>query len=330
MGTRSFDSTKLERILHLYMAIKASPDKAPKEIRQELGVEKSAYGRYCSMLKSLGVEFRFDRKARRHVVEKDAFLTAPDLALDERLAIVLAVGRLGGLQESFLASRARKAAAKLLAVNQAPLAVVCAALLRGPEMPAHVGGKESVVDGLFKAITERRRVRITYRKPHAEPETFEIDPYQLYVLEGSLYMDGYHWGRKAVRCFKVCRIQHVWPTEMVFTNERGYIYEKRRHNSFCVFATDKEPETVRVWFSPFAAPYIREGYHSPSQRLTEHPDGSLIFEVEVTEPREVLWWAMRWGGDFEVLEPQWLREEAMRKVRGMMGRYGMRVEAGKK
>jgi hypothetical protein len=34
---------------------------------------------------------------------------------------------------------------------------------------------------------------------------------------------------------------------------------------------------------------------------------------------------MRWGGDFEVLEPGWLREEAMEKVRGMMGRYGMRV-----
>ena len=246
--------------------------------------------------------------------------------LDERLAIVLAVGRLGGLQESFLASRARKAAAKLLAVNQAPLATACAALLRGPEMPAHVGGKEEVVDGLFKAITERRRVRVAYRKPHAKPETFEIDPYQLYVLEGALYMDGYHWGRKAVRCLKVCRIQHIWPTEIVFTNERGYVYEERRHNSFCVFATDNKPEMVRVWFSPFAAPYIREEYHSQSQRLTEHVDGSLTFEVEVSEPKEVLWWAMRWGGDFEVLEPQWLREEAMMKVKVMAGMYGMRVE----
>lgn len=323
MGVRVFDSTKLERILHLYLAIKATPEKTPKEIRQELGVEKSAYGRYCAQLRGLGVEFRFDRKGRRHVVEKDAFLTAPDLTLDERLAIILAVGRLGGLQESFLASRARKAATKLLAVNQTPVATACAALLRGPEMPDHVGGKEAVVDGLFKAVTERRRVRIVYRKPHAEPEAFELDPYQLYVLEGALYMDGYHWGRKAVRCLKVCRIQEVWPTEIFFSNERDYTYGDRRHNSFCVFVTEKEPETVRVWFSPFAAPYIREGYHSPSQRLTEHTDKSLTFEVKVSEPREVLWWAMRWGADFEVLEPGWLREEAMEKVRGMMGRYGM-------
>jgi len=45
MGTRSFDSTKLERILHLYMAIKASPDKAPKEIRQELENERKSSDR---------------------------------------------------------------------------------------------------------------------------------------------------------------------------------------------------------------------------------------------------------------------------------------------
>jgi hypothetical protein len=38
---------------------------------------------------------------------------------------------------------------------------------------------------------------------------------------------------------------------------------------------------------------------------------------------------MRWGGDFEVLEPGWLREEAMEKVRGMMGRYGMRGDVSK-
>ena len=246
MGTRTFDSTKLERILHLYMAIKAFPEKTPMEIRQELGVEKSAYGRYCALLRSLGVEFHFDRKERRHVVEKDAFLTAPDLALDERLAIVLAVGRLGGLQESFLASRARKAAAKLLAVNQLSVANACTALLNGPELPTHVGGKAEVVESLFKAITERRRVGGEYRKPHAVAEQFEIDPYQLYVLEGALYLDGFHWGRKALRCFKVCRIQKAWPTDITFSSTRGYAYDERRQNSFCIFATDNGPEKVRI------------------------------------------------------------------------------------
>lgn len=326
MGVKGFDSTKLERIFHLYTSIKATPDKPPREIRRELGVGTSAYSRYCGLLRNFGVEFHFDRKARRHVIGKDAFLTAPDLTLDERLAIILAVSRLGGLQESYLASRARQAATKLLAVNEACVASACSALLAGPELPEHIGGKEKVVASLFDAVTERRRVRVDYCKPHGRPEEFEVDPYQLFVLGGALYLDGYHWGRKAVRCLKVCRFRQVRPTGIVFTDTRGYSYAKRRLSSFNVFATDAEPTTVRIWFSPFAAPYIREEYHHPSQTLTDNADGSLIFEATVSEPREVLWWAMRWGGDFEVLEPGWLREEAMEKVRGMMGRYGMRVK----
>lgn len=326
MGVTCFDSGKLERILHLYMTIKGYPEKTPRDIRQELGVEKSAYGRYCVLLRNLGVEFRFDRKARRYVISKDAFLTVTNLTLDEWLAISLAIGRLGGLQESLISARARTAMMKLIAVNQTPIVTACAALLEGPELPVHVGGKKGVIDCLFKAITERRRVRIEYRKPHSDAEEFEVEPYQLYVHEGALYLDGYHWLRKAVRCFKVCRIRQAWPTGICFTNTKGYAYDKRRQSSFCVVATDREPETVRIWFSDFAAPYIREEYRHPSQSLMENSDGSVVYEVTVTEPREVLWWAMRWGGDFEVLEPQWLREEAVKKVRKMAGVYGMRVE----
>jgi predicted DNA-binding transcriptional regulator YafY len=326
MSKRDLQSAKLLRVMHLYLAVKATPDRPPRELQRELGIGTSAYDRYRSMLRGLGVEFRFDKKARRHVMEKDAFLTAPGLTLDERLALILAVSQLGEVQESFLASRARQAAAKLLAVNDAAIGAACSALLGRPELPARFGARESVVDGLFRAITERRRVRIAYRKPHANAQEFEVDPYQLYVQEGALYLDGFHWGRRAVRCFKVCRFQRVWPTGIVFTNMRGYDYDERRRTAFCVVATDREAETVRIGFSPFAAPYIREEYRHPTQQLTEHEGGSLTFEVTVSEPREVLWWAMRWGGDFEVLEPQWLRDEAVEKVRKMAGVYGMRVE----
>ena len=330
MSKRDCESSKLERVLLLYMSIKATPGKTPREIQQDLGVGKSAYGRYRDLLRRIGVDFRYDRRSRQHIIDKDAFLTAPDLTLDERLAIILAVGQLGGFQETFLAAQARKAAAKLLAVNETTIGAACSSLLGVPEMPEHVGGKEEVVDTLFQAIIERRRIRVSYCKPAANPEEHEVDPLQMYVLEGALYLDGYNWKRGGVRCFKVCRINKVIVTDIRFSNLHGYDYARRRQNAFGVFATEREPQKVRVWFSSFAAPYIREEYRHPSQTLTSQVDGSVIFEVEVDKPSEVLWWAMRWGGDFEVLEPQWLREEAMNKVRGMMGRYGMRVVAEQK
>lgn len=73
-----------------------------------------------------------------------------------------------------------------------------------------------------------------------------------------------------------------------------------------------------------ATPYIREECRHPSQIHTDNADGPLVFKVQAEEPSEVLCWAMRWGSDFEVLESGWRRGEAIEKVRGMMGRNGMR------
>lgn len=253
MRATGFDSQKLERVFHLYIAIKTTPEKRPSELQRELGIRKSAFGRYRDLLKGVGVEFRFDRKTCRHVIEKDAFLTAPGLTLDERLAIILAVSQLGGLQESFLAAQARNAAAKLLAVTDAAIGSACADLLGGPELPGYVGGKQHVVDPLFQAVTARQKVRVAYRKHSvASEEIFEADPYLLFVREGALYLDCFHWERRAVRCLKVCRIQQVRPTGVAFSNMHDYSYDERRKNAFCVVATDREPETVRLRFAPTA------------------------------------------------------------------------------
>jgi hypothetical protein len=75
MSNRDRQSAKLLRVMHLYVAVKATPDRPPRELQRDLGIGTSAYDRYRNMLRGLGVEFRFDKKAR-HVMEKDAFLTA--------------------------------------------------------------------------------------------------------------------------------------------------------------------------------------------------------------------------------------------------------------
>ena len=52
-------------------------------------------------------------------------------------------------------------------------------------------------------------------------------------------------------------------------------------------------------------------------------ENAIIFEVDVAEPREVLWWALGWGADAEIMEPDWLRKEAILTVRNMIARYEM-------
>ncbi len=322
MGQTGFDIEKIGRVLMLYRVVKNTPEITPAELQQELGVTKSTLSRYRDLLRQLGADIVYNRKSGRYVLEYDAFLMTPALTLDERLAIILAVAQLGDMQTSFVSDQARNAASKLLSVQDAAVYAACAGLLnKSLNAPSPAGNVDHTV---VHAVIAHKRLRLTYAKPGGSPEMFEMDPYQLFLRDGALYLDGYHWGRKAIRCLKVCRIRNAESTGVGFSNLRGYDFSRHRRNVFGVVATGNSPQTVRLWFSADAAPYIREERRD-GQHITERGDGSLEYEISVDEPREVLWWAMRWGGDFEVLEPGWLREEAVEKVRKMAGVYGIKV-----
>jgi predicted DNA-binding transcriptional regulator YafY len=88
-------------------------------------------------------------------------------------------------------------------------------------------------------------------------------------------------------------------------------------------------QRVRVRFSRRLAPFIREVCWHHSQQLTEEPDGSLLFEIEVSEPREVGWWVLQWGAEAEVLEPESLREELRETAQRLTALYTERHGNGK-
>lgn len=324
MKQTTFDTEKLVRVLLLYQAVKTNPDISPAQLQEELGVTKSTLSRYRMILRHLGADIVYEKKSRRHVLKRDDFLMAPALSLDERLAIILAVSQLADMQASFVSEQARNAVAKLLAIQDQEVCSACAGLL-GQTGTTLRTAPSAVEDTLFKGIIGRKRLRITYAKPREEAETFDMDPYQLFLHDGALYLDGHHWARAGIRRLKACRIQSAEPTGMTFSNMRGYEFSEYKRHVFGIMATGKTPQTVRLRFDATAAPHIREMRRN-GQHLTELDNGELLFEVCVEEPREVLWWALRWGESFEVLEPDWLKKEAMEKVRKMARVYGMGVE----
>jgi predicted DNA-binding transcriptional regulator YafY len=81
-------------------------------------------------------------------------------------------------------------------------------------------------------------------------------------------------------------------------------------------------QKVRVRFSKERAPFIHEVCWHRSQHLTPQQDGSLLFEVEVNDPREVGWWVLQWGADAEVLEPESLRQELRETAERLVRLYG--------
>jgi predicted DNA-binding transcriptional regulator YafY len=108
---------------------------------------------------------------------------------------------------------------------------------------------------------------------------------------------------------------------MGFTRHADYNFTERHKHSFSVFVGNTV-QWVRVRFNKASAPYIREACWHRSQQLTPQPDGSLLFEVEVNDPREVGWWVLQWGADAEVLEPESLRQELRETAERLAGLYG--------
>jgi predicted DNA-binding transcriptional regulator YafY len=85
----------------------------------------------------------------------------------------------------------------------------------------------------------------------------------------------------------------------------------------------EQVQRVRIKFRPEVRQYITETRWHSSQQIEALPDGSIILQVEVSEPREVGWWALQWGANAEALEPESLRREMMETAQKLIEVYGV-------
>jgi predicted DNA-binding transcriptional regulator YafY len=100
-----------------------------------------------------------------------------------------------------------------------------------------------------------------------------------------------------------------------------YNFRERHRHSFSVFVGDRV-QRVRVRFRPDVRQYITETRWHSSQQIEDLPDGRFLFQVEVSEPREVGWWALQWGASAEVVEPESLRQEMAETAGELVEVYG--------
>lgn len=300
---------KIPRLLQLASAVKTDPQQTPEELWRFLGVKKAQYHRDKKALEEIGFVFKYDRKHRRFVIQNDPFLPVYNLTLTETFALTMAVRQLSAAGDYILTYDALNAINKIVASAKGIPRELLTENLREAVLREGFGCQPHILQELHKALGEQRRVHILYARPTDEqPQLHTVDPYQIYFKRRALYLDAYCPEIDAYRVFRVNRIHNVQPTGMIMPRRVDYNFAQRHRHSFSVFVGDSV-QRVRVRFNKERAPYIREACWHRSQQLTEQSDGSLLFEVEVNEPREVGWWVLQWGADAEVLEPESLRQE---------------------
>jgi predicted DNA-binding transcriptional regulator YafY len=186
-----------------------------------------------------------------------------------------------------------------------------------------------MIDMVNQAVTQRRRLDMTYRAMRARAETRRrVSPYRLLFFDGAFYVIGYCGLRQDIRVFALDRIRRLDLTDEPFDPPVDVILDDFLKSSFGVFLGP--PTTVRVRFAPEAAGYLSEKIWHASQKLHSQKDGSVIFEVEVAGTDEIKRWILTWGAQAEVLVPESLREEVRREAEDIARNYRQRPKKNPK
>jgi predicted DNA-binding transcriptional regulator YafY len=312
-------STRIKRILALVTSVKADPCQPLESLLAQLGISRSQFYKDKDLLASLG--FRFHRQNGCFVIDEEAGLPMESFSLSERLALIMAVRQLAASGESFLSYQGLEAARKLISSLDERWREATSALFDDFVLREGFGCDPSILNSLQQACLEQRRLEISYLKPDSrQSSSYIFEPYIIYFQNRSMYVDGYCPTRQDFRTFKAARIQRIKETALHFTRRKGFDFRSRHRGTFTAYAGRAETK-VSVRFYPKVRRYIEETLWHHTQTIEEGPERSIIFRAKVAEPREIMWWAFSWGDGAEILEPEWLREEAKETVRSINGLY---------
>lgn len=180
---------------------------------------------------------------------------------------------------------------------------------------------ESVWETIFSALRSSHTVSISHEKPGSEiKEKRRIDPYHVLNYQGEWYVIGYCHRQKDIRTFALSRISIVETDGNSFTVPDDFDFKQTTRNSFGV-QWSKNEFAVKIWFSPQAAPYIKERQWQADQQITENEDSSIIMNFTVSHLLEVKRWILSWGNQARVLAPQHLAEEVKEDLHNALLNY---------
>jgi predicted DNA-binding transcriptional regulator YafY len=314
---------RMNRLIELICEIKASPNQKPEQLYRSLGISRSQFHEDKKALAKSGFVFEYDRKQKRYVIKKDKYLPISDLSSFETLSLIMAVSQISTTGDPTLAFDAVKAIKKIIANSEKDVRELLEYAMDDVVLKSKFSVDSRIVEELWRAKERWIRLEIIYNDFSQKRERMmQIDPYAIYFRGRALYLDAFILEEKKVLTLRVSRVKQILRPLGNFKPRDDFNFRERHRHSFRVFTSEKPPELVRVKFVGKAARLIDETYHHESQRKLHYTDGSLILSLTVSDPREVLWYlVLPWGDEAEVLEPEWLREEAIRVAHQIVAKY---------
>lgn len=177
--------------------------------------------------------------------------------------------------------------------------------------PIHL---KNMVTVLKKSIEELKVVEIQYFNNNGYESIRKIHPCHLLLKNSTWYVHGFCQRAKDYRIFKLTRIKVIHETEEVFEK---HSVEAPTGESF--LGNSKVSETIKLKFQKEAFSRLFDFFDKESMTFLD--SGEIIVNVEFPIDEWIYFHVLSFGTYVEVLEPEWLRKEMVKRIKSMVDIY---------
>lgn len=165
---------------------------------------------------------------------------------------------------------------------------------------------------LDNAIVKGRYIKFDYGNINGESSNRKIEPYKIIFKALNWYIYGYCTLRNEMRVFKVSRIKNLESLDEEFISR-----EVRVNNLF------KEPEleTIEIIFRVKKEARILLDDNFPTYEIINENDKNITVKINTPYNNWVYSMILGFGDNIEVLEPKFLREKIINKIKAMNNLY---------
>ena len=174
-------------------------------------------------------------------------------------------------------------------------------------------GDAATLAGIRDALRTRRKLSIVYASGADKGASERIvRPYALVPSHGSWYLAGHCERSDGIRFFRVDRVQSAAVLADAFEMPAADAVQELLREGKPFFATGAR--TLRVWYSPRIARWIAE-----REKVALSEDGSLTIDHPLADEDWAVRHVLQYGPDAEVLSPESVRAEIVRRLEAMSG-----------
>ena len=188
-----------------------------------------------------------------------------------------------------------------------------------------------IIHTLIRAMDSKRICLITYQAiEERRAKSYYIMPFKLFSRQDTVYLHA-RKARAPGQKYKapefdpllaVHRMKKIEITDRGFEQPQNYDFDRIFNLNFGVIK--EKAFEVEVEFTGWAALYVAERIWSPDQKITKIGKNKIRLTFTASSEAEVISWVLSFGEEAKVLQPEWVVEKILNKVRSTAVLYKKR------